>query len=155
MALKVASPPPQNANFKDLTPMTTLKRELTRIAMRYRLSAIFAFGSRSADAAAIINRTRCSGEYSSSDIDVGVLPLEGVKMGPREKVRLTMDLEDLLRVKKVDLVVLPEADPFLAANVIRGERIYCEDEYGLYILRRAGDLIPLEEERIRLIMGEN
>jgi hypothetical protein len=91
---------------------------------------------------------------------VGVLPLEGVKMEPREKVRLTMDLEDLLRVRKVDLVVLPEADPFLAANVIRGERIYCEDEYaadeyGLYILRRAGDLIPLEEERIRLIMGEN
>jgi hypothetical protein len=86
-----------------MTPMTTkLKRELTRIAMRYRLSAIFAFGSRSADAAAIINRTRCSGEYSSSDIDVGVLPLQGVKMGPREKVRLTIDLEDLLRVKKVD-----------------------------------------------------
>lgn len=81
-------------------------------------------------------------------------------MGPKEKVRLTIDLEDLLRVKKVDLVVLPEADPFLAANVIRGERIYCEDEhaadeYGLYILRRAGDLIPLEEERIRLIMGDN
>ena len=139
---------------------TNLKRELTKIAMRYRLSAIFAFGSRGADAAAIINGTRCSGEYSSSDIDVGVLPLEGVKMGPREKVKLTMDLEDLFRVKKVDLVVLPEADPFLAANVIRGERIYCEDEYaadeyGLYILRRAGDLIPLEEERIRLIMGEN
>jgi predicted nucleotidyltransferase len=139
---------------------TNPKRELTRIAMRYRLSAIFAFGSRSADAEAIINGKRCSGEYPSSDIDVGVLPLQGVKMGPREKVRLTMELEDLLRVKNVDLVVLPEADPFLAANVIRGERIYCDDEYavdeyGLYILRRAGDLIPLEEERISLIMGGN
>jgi predicted nucleotidyltransferase len=146
----------RNAKFKDLTP----KRLLTRIAMQYQLSAIFAFGSRRADAAAIINGTRCPGEYCSSDIDVGVLPLEGVKMGPREKVKLTMDLEDLFWVKKVDLVVLPEADPFLAANVIRGERIYCKDEYaadeyGLYILRRAGDLIPLEEERIRLIMGEN
>jgi hypothetical protein len=109
--------------------------------------------------AAIINQTRCSAGHSPSDIDVGVLPLPGVKMGPREKVRLTIELEDLLQVKKVDLVVLTEADPFLAANVIRGERIYCEDEYvadeyGLYILRRAGDLIPLEEERIRLIMGE-
>ena len=146
----------RNAKFNDMTP----KRVLTRIAVRYRLSAIFAFGSRGADAAAIINRTSCPGEYSSSDIDVGVLPHQGVKMEPREKVKLTMDLEDLFRVKKVDLVVLPEADPFLAANVIRGERIYCEDEYaadeyGLYILRRAGDLIPLEEERIRLIMGEN
>jgi uncharacterized protein len=92
---------------------------------------------------------------SSSDIDVGVLPRQGVKMGPREKVRLTMELEDLLRVKNVDLVVLPEADPFLAANIIRGERMYCEDEYVLYVLRRAGDLIPLEEERIRLIMEGN
>jgi predicted nucleotidyltransferase len=137
---------------------TNPKKELTGIAMRYRLLAIFAFGSRCADVEAIVNRKRCSGEYPSSDIDVGVLPFQGVKMGPREKVRLTMELEDLLRVKNVDLVVLPEADPFLAANVIRGERIYCEDEYTadenvFYILRCAGDLIPLEEERIRLIMG--
>lgn len=140
--------------------MITLKRELTRIATLYRLSAIYAFGSRSADAAAIINGTRSAGEYSSSDIDVGVLPREGVKMEPKEKVRLTMELEDLFQIKKVDLVLLTEADPFLAANVIRGERIYCEDEYaadeyGLYVLRRAGDLIPLEKERIRLIMGDN
>ena len=54
---------------------------------------------------------------------------------------------------------LSEADPFLAANIIRGERIfskdtYLADEYDLYILRRAGDLIPLERERINLIMGK-
>jgi len=59
----------------------------------------------------------------------------------------------------VDVVVIPEVDPFLAANIIRGERIYCRDkysadEYELYILRRAGDLIPLERERISLIMEE-
>lgn len=59
----------------------------------------------------------------------------------------------------MDLIVLPEADPFLAANIIRGERLYCSDayladEYELYILRRAGDLIPLERERIALIMGD-
>ncbi len=57
-------------------------------------------------------------------------------------------------------MVLPEVDPFLAANIIRGERIYCideyeADEYDLYILRRAGDLAPLEHERIALIMGED
>ena len=70
-----------------------------------------------------------------------------------------MALEDLFSVNRVDLVSLPEADPFLAANIIRGERIfskdtYLADEYDLYILRRAGDLIPLERERIDLIMGK-
>jgi hypothetical protein len=54
--------------------------------------------------------------------------------------------------------VLPEADPFLAANVIRGERLFADDRYladlyDLYVLRRAGDLVPLERERQALILG--
>ena len=57
-------------------------------------------------------------------------------------------------------MVIQEADPFLAANIIRGERIYSRDEYqadeyDLYILRRAGDLAPLERERIAIIMGSD
>jgi hypothetical protein len=65
----------------------------------------------------------------------------------------------MLGVNRVDLVSLPDADPFLAANIIRGERLfandsYLADEYDLYILRRAGDLIPLERERQSLILGE-
>ncbi|MEJ2560682.1 MAG: hypothetical protein P8186_31555, partial [Anaerolineae bacterium] len=68
-------------------------------------------------------------------------------------------LEDLFAVGRVDLIFLPEADPFLAANVIRGERLYARDEYeadeyDLYVLRRAGDLIPLERERMALVLGE-
>ena len=68
-----------------------------------------------------------------------------------------MALEDLFDVGRVDLVVLPEADPFLAVNVIRGERLFADnaylaDEYDLYVLRRAADLLPLERERQRLIL---
>ena len=71
-----------------------------------------------------------------------------------------MELEDLFSVKRVDLVIIPEADPFLAANIIRGERIFCQDdyradEYDLYILRRAGDLAPLERERQSIIMKKS
>ena len=74
-------------------------------------------------------------------------------------MRLALALEDLLGVTRVDLVCFLEADPFLAANVVRGERLYaCDtyqaDEYELYILRRAGDLAPLERERMALILGE-
>ncbi len=69
-------------------------------------------------------------------------------------------LEDAFEVPRVDLVMLAEADPFLAANVVRGERLYARDtyladEYDLYVLRRAGDLAPLERERIALILGED
>jgi len=43
--------------------------------------------------------------------------------------------------------------------VIRGERLFAHDEsvadeYDLYVLRRAGDLIPLERERMTLVLGE-
>jgi hypothetical protein len=37
------------------------------------------------------------------------------------------ELEDLLEVNRVDLVILPEADPFLALEVIRGELLYSEE----------------------------
>jgi hypothetical protein len=87
----------------------------------------------------------------------------GVKSSPkrkamsvREKVEMAAEIEDLLGVGRVDLVILSEADPSLSANIVRGERIFCRDpyaadEYELYILRRAGDLAPLEKERLSLI----
>jgi len=58
----------------------------------------------------------------------------------------------------VDLVVLSEADPFLALDVIRGELLWCVDpdvqaEDELYILRRAGGLAPYARERCRLILS--
>ena len=48
-------------------------------------------------------------------------------------------------------MVLPEASPFLALDVIKGELIYCNDpdlqaEDELYVLRRAGDLAYYEKK---------
>jgi uncharacterized protein len=82
--------------------------------------------------------------------------VSGEPLPVKEKAALAVELEDLFSVGRVDLVVLPEAAPFLAANIIRGERLYAADEYladeyDLYILRRAGDLAPLEEERLALL----
>jgi hypothetical protein len=66
-------------------------------------------------------------------------------------------LEDELGVPRADLVILPEADPFLAAEVVRGELLYARDEIEeselqLYYLRRAGDLAPFFRERWRELM---
>jgi hypothetical protein len=77
--------------------------------------------------------------------------------GARDRVDLTLALEELFGISRVDLVVLSEAGAFLALAAISGELIYCANatdqaEYELYVLRCAGDLLPLERERRRLIL---
>ena len=130
---------------------------LTHLCEAYKLLSLYAYGSRGTAASRFI----LSGKpmpASESDLDIGVLPEQPLSV--KEKVQLTLELEALFNVSRVDLVVLPEADPFLAANIIRGERLYERDsyqadEYDLYILRRAGDLAPLEHERMALILGKD
>lgn len=136
--------------------MNTLST-LAHLCEAYNILIVYLFGSQ---ARAAVNFL-LHGEpipASPSDIDVGILPAR--RLAVREKVEFAQALEDLLEVERVDLVVLPEADPFLAANIIRGERIYARDpyladEYDLYILRRAGDLAPLERERMQMILTRN
>ncbi len=86
--------------------------------------------------------------------------VSGTTLSVYEKVRLALALEDLLGATRVDLVCLSDADPFVAANIVRGVRLYARDsyradEYELYILRRAGDLAPLERERMALILEKS
>lgn len=50
--------------------------------------------------------------------------------------------------------------PLLAVNIIRGERLFCRDdyaadEYELYVFRRAGDLERFERQRIEQIMNSD
>ena len=138
--------------------MTERKKRLDPIAKKYGLDIIYAFGSHAKEVAEWVKGKRSALSISTlSDVDTGVKPFPGRQLSVKEKVHLGMALEDLFSVNRVDLVVITEADPFLAANIIRGERIYCKDEYeadeyDLYVLRRAGDLVPLERERISLIM---
>ena len=133
---------------------------LSGIARTFELEIIYAFGSHAGDALKWLKDEQMLLSISSpSDLDIAIKPATKKKLSVKEKVHLAIALEDLFCVSRVDLVNLPEADPFLAANIIRGERLfskntYLSDEYDLYILRRAGDLIPLERERIALIMGE-
>jgi hypothetical protein len=56
------------------------------------------------------------------------------------------------------LVILPEAKPYLALDVVRGELLCVTDvdaeaAYQLYVLRRAADLAPLERERRRMVLA--
>ena len=141
--------------------MKDRKKRFNQIADRFKLDIVYAFGSNAGGVVEWLGGTRAGLSLSPlSDVDIGVRTSPERKLTVKEKVQLALALEDLFSVSRVDLVVIQEADPFLAANIIRGERIYCRDEYradeyDLYILRRAGDLAPLERERLALIMGSD
>ncbi len=137
-----------------------LSRQLADLCRRYDLVAIYAFGSRAGEAAARVRgdapavRQPCG-----SDLDIGVQPRKGRRLGAFENVDLAQALEDLFGVPRVDLVVVTEAPALLAYEVIRGELLACTDpdaqaEYELYVLARAGDLAPWHRDRIRAVFLE-
>jgi predicted nucleotidyltransferase len=145
-----------NHTFESNT-MALLEQQLHKTCDHHRIDLVYAFGSRACEIREFICGRGEIDNENSSDVDMGVKSSPKRKaMSVREKVEMAAEIEDLLGVGRVDLVILSEADPFLSANIVRGERIFCRDpyaadEYELYILRRAGDLAPLEKERLSLI----
>lgn len=133
---------------------------LTAVCCEYSIAILYAFGSRANEAVDFIAGKAEQMGFSSSDLDIGVLPCPGKRLSAREKVELGIRLEDFFYVGRVDLVVLPEAPPFLASMIVQGERLYVRneddaDEYDLYVLRKAGDLMPFHRQRTGLILGDD
>jgi len=138
--------------------MFFIEEQLRKIADQYKIAALYVFGSRAAEIASRVYGQDVSPQHPDSDVDIGVQPALGQRLSARERVRLAMALEDLLGVKRVDLVVLPEADPFLAVDIVRGRLLYGADadaqaEDELYVLRRAGDLAPYASERWKHVLA--
>jgi len=134
-------------------------QSLEQLCRQNHVSALYVFGSMAQEAREWFDGRRVDLQ-GPSDVDVGVRVEPGPIWSVKDKVRLALALETLFSCSRVDLVVLQEADPFLAVEIICGERLYVRDEYeadeyDLYILRRAGDLLPLERERQALILGES
>jgi hypothetical protein len=138
--------------------MSQLHRKVRELCDRYGLDVMYAFGSRSQEIAGHFQDGGELDKAATADIDIGAKVKKGSTLSARDKAALAIDLEELLGVQRVDLVILSEADSFLAANIIRGERVFCRDayladEYELYVLRRAGDLAPFERERLDMIFN--
>jgi predicted nucleotidyltransferase len=134
-----------------------LQERLYALARQYDLVAIYAFGSRATEVAARVRGEEVESAHPASDADIGVLPVRGRHLAARERVELMLTLEEALEVSWVGLVFLPEASPYLALDIVRGELLCTTDpdaeaEYQLYVLRRAGDLAPFERERWRIIL---
>jgi len=135
-----------------------IQSALQAIAADYGLLAIYVFGSRAEEVAALAAGNPVAPAHPDSDVDIGVLPLHHQVLTAQDRVRVTHRLETLVRAPRVDLVVLPEADAFLAADVVRGELLLAVDldaeaEAQLYYLRRAADLAPLLREQWRETIG--
>ena len=139
-------------------PSQQTKISIRNLCKKYGIAILYAFGSRADEIRKVVAGEDKIDNDCLSDIDIAVKMLVGVTLNIRQKVELSIDIGDLFGVDKVDMVILSEADPFLAANIIRGERIYCvdetlADEFDLYVLRRAGDLAPFERQRIENILS--
>ena len=100
--------------------ITDIQERLKGLAQKCHLVAIYVFGSRARELAARIAGREMESAPSSSDLDIGVLPTPNQILSPQDKVALTLSLEDIFNVFRVDLVVLPEAPAFLALDVVRG-----------------------------------
>jgi predicted nucleotidyltransferase len=136
--------------------MTKTERTISRMAQRYRLQIVYAFGSRATEAARLVHGEIQHLSRTRSDLDIGVKPEEPLQV--EEKVEIALALEELFQVSRVDLVVIPDAPVFLALAIVTGELLYAQDadheaEYQLYIMRRAEELLPYERAREKMILG--
>lgn len=137
--------------------MSARLQKIEQVCTKYQVKALYVFGSRSADMLQAIRDDAYQLASTQSDLDVGVLTDSPISI--ESKVNLTLELEVVFNTAHIDLFILQEVDSFLAANIIRGERIYARDpyladEYELFVLRRAGDLAELERQRMAMILQE-
>jgi predicted nucleotidyltransferase len=134
-----------------------LRDRLESFCRSHKLESLYVFGSRADETLKLVSGHGEAGPAPSSDVDIAVKLPPDRELSARQKAEMAVELEDLLNAGLVDLITLGDADPFLAVNVIRGERLFCSDryaadEYELYILRRDGDLADFERIRIERIM---
>jgi predicted nucleotidyltransferase len=137
--------------------MTSVQEKIKSLAREYRLLVIYTFGSRAREAKKMAEGSRKALVSSLSDLDTGILPAG--RLSVEEKVRIGLSLEDIFGVLRVDVVVLSEAPPFLAFEIVQGEILYAEDpdfeaEYQLHVMRVASDLLPFEREKRAMILED-
>ncbi len=125
---------------------------LERICREFHVAILYVFGSRAEEVRDWLNGLRPELTPGPSDLDVGVKVAPGTKWTLADRVRLAVVLEDWFDCNRVDLIALDTANAFLAEEIIRGERLYAQDEYqadeyDLYVQRRAGDQAALERAK--------
>jgi len=145
---------PTHAGYSGVVADDRVQR-LAQLCARHGVTALYAYGSRALEALRWLHRDGALAA-GASDLDLAVSGGIGRRFSLAEKVAIASALSELFEFEAVDLADMAEVDPFVAANIVRGERLYCADrlyadELDLYVLRRAGDLAPFERERLAQI----
>ena len=140
--------------------LDTMQNHFVQLCKRFDIHTLYAFGSRAQEAKRCLDEHTTLDRTTESDLDIGAKTGKDLPLTLQEKVSLAQGLEELFDVSRVDLIDLKQADAFLAAEVIRGERLFSvdereADEYDLFILRRAGDLAYLERQRMDIILARD
>ncbi len=140
--------------------MNDLRANLDQICRGFGVASLYAFGSRAREVAGRVSGLGPVSGPQASDVDIAVQPGKGALEDATARVRLLQALEDLFGAARVDLIILSEASAFLAADAVRGELLFCDDEdrqarEELYYLRRAADLAPYQRQRLEgILRGE-
>lgn len=130
-------------------------QKIEQMSRKYQLKALCVFGSRSAETLRALRDDPYEFQSSQSDLDIGVLTHSPFSVN--DKVNLRLELEEVFDLPRVDLCILQDVDAFLGANIIRVERVYAEDsyladEYELFILGYAGELIEIKRNPVNETM---
>ena len=132
------------------------KKALESLAEKFHLQLIYAFGSRAKEILNLLEGKSNPSASSQSDLDIGIKSEKRLSIG--KKVEISVFLEDLFDVPRVDVVEISEAPIILALDIVQGELLYALDvnfeaEYQLYIMGRAADLMPYERLRQKAVLG--
>jgi len=132
------------------------KKALKSLADKYHLQLIYAFGSRAKEVLHRVEEKSSQSAPSKSDLDIGIKSEK--RLSVEKKVEISVFLEDLFDVPRVDVVEIPEVPIALALEIVQGELLFARDvnfeaEYQLYIMSRAADLLPYERLRQKTVLG--
>lgn len=137
--------------------MNEIQIALENLCRRHGITSLYVFGSRAGEIAARARGEDATSTNPDSDGDFAAQFGEGRRARGLALGGVISDLEDVFDLPRADLLVLNEADPFMALEAVRGELIYCLDldvqaEEELRILRVAGDLAPYQKQRLEQIL---
>jgi len=85
--------------------MPGIKEEIGRLAAKYGLQIIYAFGSRAKEALEVVEGRMGKLSSTPSDLDIGVKAEKPLTV--EEKVEIAIFFEDLFDLPRVDVVILP------------------------------------------------
>ncbi|OGL48517.1 MAG: hypothetical protein A2161_17410 [Candidatus Schekmanbacteria bacterium RBG_13_48_7] len=133
-----------------------MKKQIIYLAEKYHLQLIYVFGSRSKETLDLIEGRIPNLASTQSDLDIGIKSQKHLNI--EEKVEIAIFFEDLFKVPRVDVVVIPEVSIFLALEIVTGEILYkinadFEAEYQLYIMRQAADMMPYQKMKNKMLLG--